>query len=709
MNEPLSAPGQEAVPLHQLLKEFVAEALEHLDAAEAALVGAESTGLRSEERGDTMRAMHSIKGAAAYLGLQAVQQLAHAIEAAIQRVGEGTTDTDAHILALLLESTAELRRLVENPQTSADPPSSLVNALQAVAVANAERGDRQPASGPPSLERVFVDVASQQCQALQAAAQRLARDAADDTGQEMARRAISSLASAAEYAGRDDVMGLVAGHSRQAGTMDAESIRYLAQAVERLLKIHETAGSPAARETANGEGGTESGQARSQADRIWESRTLRIDQSRVDLLIDQVAELVTIRNQLQHFLGSLEGESCPPGVYKRGKALAFALTRAVDGLHAVAMELRLVRLETVFRRLPRIARDIATRTGKLVRLQTEGGETELDKGIAEAIADPLMHLVRNAIDHGIEPPSERESAGKGREGTVLISARRETNQVVVTISDDGRGIDPDRIRAIAVARGLLDREAAQALPVDTVYDLLFQPGFSTLATPTEVSGRGFGLDIVRANVCRLGGTVSVSSRSGAGTIFEMHLPVRVAATDVVLVKASGDTFALPLDAISETLSVSSHQLRQVAGLPVLSNRGRLVPLLSLAEAIGASSQYSNSATLDGSDVVSGDVHGERSPARRDWGYPEASRRLLNTSLQVVLVNHGACDLGLIVDEIGQHQQVVVKSLDNYLSTDGINGAAVLADGRVVLVLDPSTMFLARASGAKSGAPQPAAR
>lgn len=708
MNEPLPAPRQEAGPLHQLLKEFVAEALEHLDTAETALVAAESTGLRSEERGDAMRAMHSIKGAAGYLGLQAIQQLAHAIEAAIQHVGRGTTDTDAHILALLLESTAELRRLVENPQTSADPPSSLLDALQAVAAANAERSDRQPASGPPSLDRIFVQVASQQCQALQAAAQRLAHDAADGTGLEMAQRAISSLASAAEYAGRDDVTGLLAGHSHQAGMMDAESIRCLAQAVERLLEIHEAPRSPAA-ETASGEGGTEAGQARSQADRIWESRTLRIDQSRVDLLIDQVAELVTIRNQLQHFLGSLEGESCPSRMSKRGKALAFALTRAVDGLHAVAMELRLVRLETVFRRLPRVARDVATRTGKLVRLQAEGGETEIDKGIAEAIADPLMHLVRNAIDHGIEPPSEREAAGKGREGIVLISARRETNQVVVTISDDGRGIDPDGVRAVAVARGLLDREGAQALPVEAVYDLLFQPGFSTLATATEVSGRGFGLDIVRANVCRLGGTVSVSSRSGAGTVVEMHLPVRLAATDVVLVKAGGDTFALPLDAISETLSVPSHELRQVAGLPALVNRGRLVPLLSLAEAVGASPQRSNSAALDSSQTVARDVDKGRSPARRDLGCPQASQRLLDTSLEVVLVNHGTRDLGLIVDEIGQHQQVVVKSLDNYLSTDGINGAAVLADGRVVLVLDPSAMFLTLASWAKSGGPQPAAR
>lgn len=638
----------------RLLEEFIAEASEHLDVAESVLVLAERGGLDPNDRAELFRAMHSIKGAAGYLGLSAIRRIAHAMESICQ-AADLRTEAGGGRWGLLLDGISELRRLVRSAVNDGQGDPALIEALEAAVPPTAEKP--APSQGARrSVEQIFLDVADQQLQSLRAASQRLSADPSDETGREMARRAIASLRSAAEYAGREDVAAVLGG----AVQPDAAWIGGVLHALEGVLGLE-----GASRSADGGEGQPKLGNSSERSSELAAAQgagqTLRVDQARVDLLIEQAGELVTVRNQMDHFLGSLEAEGCPASICRRGKAMAFALGRVVDEIQNLAVELRLVRLETVFRRIPRVVRDVSAYLGKDVRLEVEGGEVEVDKAVAEAVADPLIHMVRNAVDHGIEPAEERVVVGKPAEGTVRVTARRESGCVVVVVEDDGRGIDTDSVRAAAVRRGLLDWETASELSDEGVRELLFQPGFSTTSTVTEVSGRGVGLDVVRANVARLGGSVVMDSTPGAGCRVEMRLPVRMAARDVVLARAHSELLAIPLDGIVETLSVQPVQIRRVAGRPAIVRRGQVVPLVSLAEVAGFGS-----------------------------GEPRSGPR------EMLIVDVGGQPVGLVVEEIGQHCQVVVKPLDAALLTPGIDGAAVLADGRVALVVDPVALVASAA-------------
>jgi len=653
----------------ELLEEFVAEATEHLDLAESLMVAAEGGNLETNARAELFRAMHSIKGAAGYLGLNGIQQLAHAMETAVQRLGLGYGQ-DGGRWESLLEGITELRRLVSVAGEPATAPDSLLMALEC---ADESTRPAAPTRTTPrhSLENIFLDVADQQCQAMRVACQELAVNPDGAAGQKMLRRAMASLRSAAEYAGREEVIGLL-DRALPAGDGEIEP-----GAVERLLaSLEERLHPDGRREPENAEAAsgsksspTNNGSSPTRMQPAIElGRTLRVAQSRVDLLIEQAGELVTVRNQIDHFISSLETEDRGASLYRRGKAIAFTLGRIVEEIHRLSVELRLVRLEALFRRLPRVARDAASHLGKRVNLEITGGEVELDKGIAEAIADPLVHMVRNSVDHGIEPPEIRAGLGKAREGLVRVSARREAGHVVIAVEDDGRGVDVEAVRQAAVDKGLLDPRTAAALSEEGVHELLFHPGFSTAATVTEISGRGVGLDVVRANVARQDGTVTLTSRRNAGTRVEIRLPVRMAAREVVLARVQSESVAIPLDGVLETLSVRRTQLRAMGGLPATVRDGRVMPIVSLAEALGLAG----------------------TPARPD-------------TLELLVVSLAGQPVAFAVDEIGQHCQVVVKPLDGCLASGGIEGAAVLADGRVVLVVDPSGL-LATHAGVSAASP-----
>jgi len=654
----LSLVGEDGGELRrQLIEEFTIEALEHLDTAESLLVAAENGELAAESQAELLRAMHSIKGAAAYLGLKAIQQLAHALETAAQRLWSGAIP-DSSRLGPMLDGTAELRRLVEHAWEPACVSESLLAALESMGYGSGTDSCSVRRASRRSIADVFLDVADQQLQALQAACQRLAEDGNDATAVQMLQRALSSLRSAAEYAGKGELIELLDRWPRQGEKVEPESLqRFVAELQERLHPSPDTPSHTAGAGALSAQSTGENGTADPDAQPTGIGRTLRVAQTRVDLLIEQAGELVTVRNQLDHFFRSLEAEGCSASVCRQGKALGSALGRIADDIQSLAMELRLVRLDTLFRRLPRVTRDLAARLGKRVRLETAGGNVELDKGIAEAIADPLIHMVRNAIDHGLEPPDARAALGKRSDGLVRVAARREANLVVVTVEDDGRGVDVEAVRAAAVTKNVLDREAAAALSAEGIYDLLFLPGFSTASKVSDVSGRGVGLDVVRSNVSRFGGNVTMWSEPGAGTRIEMRLPVRLAARHVVLVRVGSNLFAVPLDAIRETMSVCSSQVRKVAGRAAIVHHGKIVPLLPLSEPLGITDPHQRNGTLE-----------------------------------MILVDLGMQSAGLIVDEICQHYQVVVKPLESYLATAGVDGAAVLADGRVVLVIDPLNLL-----------------
>jgi two-component system chemotaxis sensor kinase CheA len=379
---------------------------------------------------------------------------------------------------------------------------------------------------------------------------------------------------------------------------------------------------------------------------------LRVDAERIDSVLNLVGELILAKSMLQQAL--LEFGQRFPKDALRGKfadAMAFQ-GRVLNDLQHSVMKIRMVPVDQLFRRFPRIVRDVGRQSGKEVELIVRGGQTDLDKSILDAIAEPLTHLVRNAIGHGIETAEQRIRAGKRPQGTLRLAAYHQGNQVVIEVSDDGGGIDADKVRKRALSLGLLDAERAARISESETLDLILQPGFSTAEEITELSGRGVGLDVVQSVLGRLKGTVQIETSPGRGTTFRLRLPLTLAIIRALLFRVDQRLYALPLNAVAEITRTVEEEIHQVEHYDVLQLRNGVLPLLRL-----------------GSKPPSG---------------PETARR----KVFVLVINSGDRKFGVMVDGLEGEDELVIKALDDQsITTDLVSGASILGDGRVVLILN----------------------
>ena len=390
-------------------------------------------------------------------------------------------------------------------------------------------------------------------------------------------------------------------------------------------------------------------------------QTIRIDVARLDELMDLVGQLVVHKSRLQRSAHELAARLGDDPLARRADEDAQQFARIAGQLQDQASGLRMLPIETVFNRFPRVVRDIASRLGKEVQLVIEGKETELDRSVLEVVGDPLSHLVRNALDHGIETPEERRALGKPLPATIRLTARHADGRILLTVEDDGSGMDPEALRRAAFEKGLMSREAAEALSDAETMRVIFMPGFSTASVVTEVSGRGVGLDVVRNNVENLGGWVDVSSTPGEGTRVSLSLPLTLAIIGALLVRSGPRVCALPLTGVVETLRIAPTSLGRIRGHDVLTLRNRVIPVERLEAALG-----------DPPAAVRADEHG--------FTY-------------LVVVRSRGSEMALAVDAfVGQHE-IVLKSLSNVAGTRaGLAGATVLADGTVGLVVDIAALI-----------------
>ncbi|MGE5578297.1 MAG: chemotaxis protein CheW [Syntrophothermus sp.] len=375
-------------------------------------------------------------------------------------------------------------------------------------------------------------------------------------------------------------------------------------------------------------------------------QTIRVDIEKLDSLMNLVGELVINRSRLAQI-----GVAAKVAVLNEGIE---ELARITTELQGVVMKARMVPIDQVFNRFPRMVRDLAHELGKEIDLIIEGGETELDRTVVDEIGDPLVHLLRNAIDHGIESPDVRNQLHKPAAGQVRLTARHEGNQVVVQLSDDGRGIDLEKVRAKAVSTGLLSADEANEIDVDDLMGFLFHAGFSTADKITEISGRGVGLDVVKSKIQALNGSVSVESEFGKGSVFTIKLPLTLAIIQALLVKlGDNEVYALPLENIEEIVNVHEDAIRTIQHQEHLLFRGQVIPIFRLARLF-------------------------------ETPKPEEPKPYLN----VVVVRTGNKRYGLVVDQLIGQQEVVIKSLDSMFSqARGFAGATILGDGKVALILD----------------------
>ena len=378
--------------------------------------------------------------------------------------------------------------------------------------------------------------------------------------------------------------------------------------------------------------------------------TVRVDTKRLDQIMNMVGELVLVRNRLTSLGLTKDDED---------------LTKAVSNLDAVTTDLqgavmktRMQPIKKVFGRFPRVVRDLARSLDKEIKLVLEGEETDLDKNLVEALADPLVHLVRNSVDHGIEAPDKREAMGKNREGTVLLSASQEGDHILLTIKDDGAGMNAEKLKEIAIERGVLDADAAARMSDTEAFSLIFAPGFSTKTEISEVSGRGVGMDVVKTKITQLNGTVSIDSEMGVGTVLEIKVPLTLAILPTLMVVVGKQTFALPLAGVNEIFHLDLTTTNLVDGQLTIIVREKAIPLFYLDQWLVR-------------DYVE---------KKRDKGH-------------VVIVQLGNQQIGFVVDSLIGQEEVVIKPLDRLLhGTPGMAGATITSDGGIALIVDVPNML-----------------
>ena len=370
-----------------------------------------------------------------------------------------------------------------------------------------------------------------------------------------------------------------------------------------------------------------------------------MDTRRLDQIMNMVGELVLVRNRLLSLSDNTEDESM---------AKAIANLDVVTGdLQGAVMKTRMQPIKKVFGRFPRVVRDLARSLNKDITLELEGEDTDLDKNLVEALADPLVHLVRNSVDHGIEMPDEREAAGKSRMGVVKLSASQQGDHILLTIEDDGKGMDAEKLKGIAISRGVLDADAAARMTDVEAFNLIFAPGFSTKTEITDVSGRGVGMDVVKTKINQLNGSVNIHSELGVGTRLEIKVPLTLAILPTLMIELKKQTFALPLGNVNEIINMDIKKTNTVDGQLTMIVRKRAIPLFYLNDWLNPKNQ----------DI------------QRDVGH-------------VVVVQISTKQIGFVVDALIGQEEVVIKPLDALLQgTAGMAGATITSDGGIALILD----------------------
>lgn len=373
--------------------------------------------------------------------------------------------------------------------------------------------------------------------------------------------------------------------------------------------------------------------------------TVRVDTKRLDEIMNLVGELVLVRNRLLNLRTLLQNEEV--------SAVVANLDHVTMDLQASVMKTRMQPVKKVFSRFPRVVRDLARKLGKEIELELEGEDTDLDKNLVEALADPLVHLVRNAVDHGVEDPQTRESQGKPRVGKLILSAQQEGDHILLTITDDGKGMNADVLRQKAVEKGLIDEVTAAQLDDKAAFELILLPGFSTKTEISDVSGRGVGMDVVKSTINKLNGSIDIHSALGEGTIFNIRVPLTLAILPTLMVGVGRFNYAIPLTAVQEIFDYDPSQSNRIDGRMMVRLRSRSIPLYFM----------------------------------REWLSPHTSHEPLDYA-KVVIVNIGTVMVGLIVDHVRGQEEVVIKPLGAKLQgVQGYAGATITGDGRIALILD----------------------
>jgi len=617
--------------MEDILKEFLVESYENLDRLDQEFVTLEEDPGNRETLAGIFRTIHTIKGTSGFFGLGRLEKLAHAGENLLSLLRDGKRTLTPEITTELLRMVDVVRGMLGSIETiqsegDVDTAELIASLTRLTEDGPAAAPAATPAAAPPQeTPAPAVSAAPAEVPVVEAASLPPAGPPAPPAAPPMGELLVQE--------------GLVQEKQvEQALRQQADGDpRHLGEILVEKAALPTTAVKQALQQQA--EGGREGGVADS---------TLRVEVANLDRLMNLAGELVLVRNQLLQFATRIEDSTFNPILQR----LNLITTELQEGV----MKTRMQPIGNLWNKFPRIVRDLAMAFGKQVRLEMDGKETELDKTLLEAIKDPLTHIVRNSVDHGVEGPEERMAAGKPAEGVIHLRAFHEGGQVNIEIRDDGAGVDAEAIRRKAVERKLVSAEAAAAMSDRELMNLIFLPGFSTARQVTNVSGRGVGMDVVKTNIRRIGGIVDMQSERGKGSVLKIKIPLTLAIIPALVVKVEGERFAVPQVSLLELVRLEGEQARtgieHIHGAPVYRLRGHLLPLVSLRAQLG----YAPAADTD--------------------------------KVNIVVLQADGRPFGLVVDEITDTEEIVVKPLWSQLKQIRLfAGATIMGDGSVALILD----------------------
>ena len=664
----MSRPGA-AAQLENFRESFREEARELLAALETSLLGLHEQPRDAELVAQVFRGLHTIKGSGAMFGFDDLAAFTHDLETVFDDVRRGRLAVTVDLVDLTLAALDRIRAMVEMGagETAADraADAAILDRVRRLGGKTEAEPARAAVTEPPAS--ADTPAAARPWRIRFAPGPDLMRNGADPLlllrelgrlGRLTAHASLEALPPLAEldpercYAVWEMVLETSAGENaiRDVFIFVEDTCELIVEAADAEPEPGPAEAAPPspADRTARALNEKRSGSGRRFYDQPDQAASLRVPAARLDQLVNLVGELVTVQARLSEIAARREDEEVV--------AVAEEVERLSAALRENSMTLRMMPIRGTFERFRRLVHDLARELGKDVELTIEGAETELDKTVIDQLSDPLMHLIRNSMDHGIEPPEVRRTAGKRPTAQIHLSARHSGGSVLIGVSDDGGGVDTEAVRRRAVERGLIAAEAA--LSETEIFDLLFQPGFSTARQVTDLSGRGVGMDVVRRGIESLRGTVEVSSRRGAGTTVTMRLPLTLAIIDGLLVTVGDGSFVLPLSSTLECIELTRAEIEQAGRKRLASVRGELVPYIRLREHFAVST----------------------APPERE---------------QIMVVESPAGRCGLVVDRVLGNCQTVIRTLGRlYRHVHVVSGATILGNGTVALILDPQRLVQA---------------
>ena len=644
----------------EMKKMFAAETTEHLDLLEQMLLKLETGPFDSDTFNAAFRAVHSIKGNSDYMGMSDINGLSNALEDLMDDIRGRKRQLTDNVMAVLFTGLDRLReinrRVTQTPYTEADI-SDLLGRISALKH-ELPLPEKEPASERPPVDitAVFAKTSRQHCRYLSQQAQKILAGNRSGKTRENIERILKTFFISANYAGFSVVAQQIqmvedrVTRAKSIGNRLAADILGLVETIENQIHAApaDTPG-PAPQQT-------ESLSSALSEDIM--NQDLRLSPGRVDELMRRASELAIAVSGLTAAADSIAGLRLSEDQAEQIRRAVTLVNRNTSDVYDMARTIGLVRMDALFDRLPRIVRDLSLKFGKKIEIVTMGGDTQIDRKVIERLVDPMIHLIRNAVDHGIESPEDRTTAGKPAQGTITVKAVQEGNLVGIDIVDDGRGIDMETVKQ-AAARHLYPGDILDQMTPENALNLVFTPGFSTADAGSTVSGRGVGLDIVRSNLRTVGGNVTLSSEKGRATRFRLHVPVSMAAVEVLLVEAGGEIYAMPISCILETRRISPKDIQLVNGKETIAHNNSLIAVERLKDRLDPPGD----AGLSGLSA--------------------------ENTLSMLVITFGGDSKGIIVDTIVRRESIIVKPLERHFEQiDEFSGAALMGDGTIILLLDP---------------------